>query len=553
MAIGCTFRHSCAAFLVLVGDGLGLADLVGVGLGLADLVGVGLADFVGLGLAVFVGLGDFVGLGLAEALFDGEALLEGLGVALADLLADALGVALAVGFGVLLALADALAVALALAVAVLLALALAVFDGVALGVDTAASSTAVVRPAGAERAAVDRAGGWPQALVAELTVLAWAGPPVTRLVTRPEKTRAALAITLSAAVPVRADLMAAPWVAMVIVVETSHVAGWSHRLCADTIPCWRRPTPAMARQTVNMSPRPARDTIIVMGIIDPLDVLTRPAGSPDRVLRYGPGPEHVADLRVPSPGGRRTPARTGPASLVVLLHGGFWRAAYDRAHLGPMAAALADEGYVVCTPEFRRVGQPGGGWPGTFDDIASAVDTLPGLVGPAVSAVPASRGVAGGGRVVLAGHSAGGHLALWAAARHRLGPRSAWRADPGPGIDGVVALAPVSDLGACYRAGLSDNAAGELLGGGPRERPDRYAAADPAALVPLGVPVRIVHGGDDATVPCAMSRRFVAHAQAAGDDMVLTELVGRGHFDVIDPLSTGWPAVLDAFRRVCSC
>lgn len=295
-----------------------------------------------------------------------------------------------------------------------------------------------------------------------------------------------------------------------------------------------------------MSPRPTLDRIIAMGTPDPSDVLTRPARPPDQVLRYGPGPEHLADLRFPPRAGDGPAAGTQAGGLVVLLHGGFWRAAYDRAHLGPMAAALADEGYVVCTPEFRRVGQPGGGWPGTFDDIAAAVDVLPGLVRSAAPGEPATS------RVVLAGHSAGGHLALWAAARHRLGPDSAWQVAERPRVEGVVALAPVSDLCDCYRAGLSNNAAGELLGGGPAEQPRRYAATDPASLVPLGVPVRIVHGTDDANVPSAMSRRYAARARAADDDVVLTELAGGGHFDVIDPLSPAWPAVLDAFRWAAS-
>ena len=301
-----------------------------------------------------------------------------------------------------------------------------------------------------------------------------------------------------------------------------------------------------------MSPRPALDRIIDMGTPDSPDVLARPARRPDQVLRYGPGPDHVADLRLPPWWAERGAAATDPGALVLLLHGGFWRAAYDRVHLGPMAAALAAEGYVVCTPEFRRVGQPGGGWPGTFDDIAAAVDTLPRLVAEAVAGVSGRPGGAGprAARVVLAGHSAGGHLALWAAARHRLGAGPAWRLAAAPRWAGVVALAPVSDLAACHRAGLSNDAAGELLGGGPGEQPGRYAATDPASLIPLGLPVQIVHGTDDGNVPCAMSRRFAARARAAGDEVVLTELAGCGHFDVIDPLSPAWPAVLGAFRRL---
>jgi acetyl esterase/lipase len=295
--------------------------------------------------------------------------------------------------------------------------------------------------------------------------------------------------------------------------------------------------------------------------VDPRDVLTRPAPPPDHVLRYGPEPDQVADVRLP-PGLGVGAAGRAPA-LVLLLHGGFWRAAYDRTHLGSLAAALAAENFVVCTPEFRRTGQQGGGWPGTFDDVAAAVDRLPELLRSAVegSAVPEA--------VILAGHSAGGHLALWSAGRHRLSPDSPWYRVPGvtaaapdgaggassaevagAEVAGVVALAPVSDLAACYRAGLDQDAAGELLGGGPEEQPSRYAVADPARLVPLGVPVHIVHGTADDRVPFAMSRSFAELARAAGDSVTLDVLAGGGHFGVIDPASAAWPAVLAAFHAV---
>ena len=155
----------------------------------------------------------------------------------------------------------------------------------------------------------------------------------------------------------------------------------------------------------------------------PDDVLTRPAPPPDLVIRYGTGAEHVADVRLPK---RRTGAAVRPAPLVLFLHGGFWRVAYDRSHTGPMAAALAAAGYAVCVPEFRRTGQPGGGWPGTFDDVAAAVDRSPTLVREA-----AGLGVIADGPALLSGHSAGGHLALWAAGRHLLGPDSAWRSAAG--------------------------------------------------------------------------------------------------------------------------
>jgi acetyl esterase/lipase len=262
-------------------------------------------------------------------------------------------------------------------------------------------------------------------------------------------------------------------------------------------------------------------------------------------LRYGPGSEHVADLRLPRP--QAAARETGPAPLVLFLHGGFWRAQYDRTHTWPLGAALASAGFAVCTPEFRRVGQPGGGWPGTFDDVAAAVDDLPDL-----ALAAAGPGGLAPRPLVLAGHSAGGHLALWAVARHRLPRDSRWNVpSPGP-YGGVVGLAAVSDLAACHAARLGGGAADALIGGGPGRYPDRYALADPAALLPLGIRVRLVHGSRDDTVPCAMSRDYEARAAGHGDDVVLDELVGCGHYEPIDPLTAAWPSVLAALRAVAA-
>ncbi len=225
------------------------------------------------------------------------------------------------------------------------------------------------------------------------------------------------------------------------------------------------------------------------------------------------------------------------------LHGGFWRVAYDRSHTGPMATALAAAGYVLCVPEFRRTGQPSGGWPGTLEDVAAAVNQAPGLVREAVG-----PGVIADGPALLAGHSAGGHLALWAAARHLLGPGSAWR--PAQGVRGVVVLAGVSNLAECYDQGLGGGAAAALMGGGPLDFPQRYRAADPAVLLPLGCPVRLVHGSLDDAVPAAMSRGYAALARAAGDDTTMAELPGTSHVDLIDPLSPAWPVVMAAFQAL---
>ncbi|HEX4812648.1 MAG TPA: alpha/beta hydrolase [Nonomuraea sp.] len=246
------------------------------------------------------------------------------------------------------------------------------------------------------------------------------------------------------------------------------------------------------------------------------ELLSRPVRGPDRVLRYGDHSEHVIDIRE---------GTGGPgAPVVVLLHGGFWRAEVDRAHTAPMADALAAHGYTVCTPEFRRIGHEEGGYPGTFDDVTAAVD--------AVLADPPS-----GGGVVLVGHSAGGHLALWSALRHRL-PAGARRHARAP-VRGVVALAAISDVAAVYAEGLGDGAARALLGG----RPALLDEVDPPRLLPYdnGALV-LVHGTKDRVVPVEQSRRLAAREPAAH----FVELPDVGHFKLIDPLSRAWPTVLTA-------
>ena len=202
---------------------------------------------------------------------------------------------------------------------------------------------------------------------------------------------------------------------------------------------------------------------------------------------------------------------------MIFIHGGFWRAAFDRSHAGPLAADLAARGHPVATVEFRRVGQAGGGWPGTFDDVAAAVVA-------AATELP-------DGPPILAGHSAGGQLALWYAGR---APER---------VRAVLALAPVADLTAGYRLGLGDGAVGALLGGSPEEVPDRYAATDPARQVPLPVPAVLVHGTEDDRVPVTVSRGYAA---VAGPAVRLVELPGVEHFGLIDPLSSAWPEVLRA-------
>jgi acetyl esterase/lipase len=251
---------------------------------------------------------------------------------------------------------------------------------------------------------------------------------------------------------------------------------------------------------------------------DPREVLTRPAPPPPALLRYGDGADQVADAW---PGG------DGPC--VLFLHGGFWRSAYDRAHARPLCHALRAEGFPVMSIEYVRTGAPGGGWPGTFDDVRRALRELPAQWGHPPS------------EVVLAGHSAGGHLALWGAAE---------LARAGAPPRGVLGLAAVSDLTASYDLDLDGGAVTALLGGAPAAVAERYLAADPLGRLPVGVPVALVHGTEDAQVPVDFSRRFTAAASAAGDQVTYRELVGVEHFAVIDPESAAWPSVIEALRTV---
>lgn len=263
-----------------------------------------------------------------------------------------------------------------------------------------------------------------------------------------------------------------------------------------------------------------------MSAADPREVLDRPAPGPDQTVRYGPASEHVADLWWPA---CDKPPPADGAPLVVVVHGGFWRAEFDRRHTRPQCTGLVAAGYTVAAIEYRRTGQQGGGWPGTFEDVDAALSAVPGLVAAAATAVGQPVDVR---RTVLLGHSAGGHLVAWAAAARRL-----------PGVLGAVSLAGVLDLALAASLGLDPGASGsavqELLGGLPDDVPDRYALADPTRLDPPAVPVTALHGDADDVVPVELSRSY---ARATGQQLVVLEDVD--HFSVIDPMSVAWSSVL---------
>jgi acetyl esterase/lipase len=200
--------------------------------------------------------------------------------------------------------------------------------------------------------------------------------------------------------------------------------------------------------------------------------------------------------------------------VAIAIHGGYWQARYTKRLEKPVAVDLTRRGLAVWNIEYRRLGQEGG-WPNTFDDVAAAVDLLAELRDPRLDL---------GAGVTVFGHSAGGQLALWAASRKGAAVR----------ICAVCAQAAVCDMVA------GGNSARQLIGGAPDEVPERYAQVDPMQLVPLGVPILLVHGAADATVPVKRSRRFAEAARAAGDHVELIEPNPGGHRAHVDPRSEAW-------------
>jgi acetyl esterase/lipase len=261
-----------------------------------------------------------------------------------------------------------------------------------------------------------------------------------------------------------------------------------------------------------------------------LDYLAR--GQPHR---YGPHRSQRADLHLPR--------GAGPYPVMVMIHGGSWQARYGKIVMRGLAGDLLRRGWAVWNIEYRRIGN-GGGWPETFQDVASAIDRLGEIDAPVDLQ-----------RVSILGHSAGGHLALWAAGRAKL-PTDA------PGALGdsakvaprrVIVQAGVCDLAGAYRKWHGGPVA-DLMGGSPEQWPERYAVADPLANVPLDIPALLIHGVEDATVSIGLSRSYERAARAAGGDVELVEIDGPSgaHRAHIDPRGVAWAAVVSRLERVGS-
>lgn len=291
-------------------------------------------------------------------------------------------------------------------------------------------------------------------------------------------------------------------------IATAAIGVSLYAACARDV---RAPAPAAAAPVASPAPAPGA-SLVQWG-----EFAGRPQPAADARERYGPDSLQVGELRLP--------AGPGPHPVALVLHGGCWRNQYAVDYVRPLAAALARAGVATWAVEFRRLGDPGGGWPGTFDDVAAAARHL---------RVLAERHPLDLSRTVYVGHSAGGQLALWLAAERPAGV---------PAPRGVVSLAGITDLRAYAGPRGCSSAVVPLLGGEPAAVPGRWAAASPVERVPLGVPSRLVQGARDPIVPVAQAHGFAERARAAGDDARVVLLDDAGHFDVVAPWSPAWPAV----------
>ncbi|MEU0118408.1 alpha/beta hydrolase [Streptomyces bobili] len=297
------------------------------------------------------------------------------------------------------------------------------------------------------------------------------------------------------------------------------------------------------------------DVVAARAAAEEESAFSRPAVEPDATAAYGDHPDQLIDFYAPR-------GATGPAPLVVVLHGGAWRAPYDRRHITPFAGFLARRGFAVANVEYRRgagadagaVGDGGGvgdgtgaaavagRWPDTFDDVAAALDALPALARQALPQADVRR-------TVLTGHSAGGHLALWAASRHVLPVGAPWRVDGPPPLRGVVALAPIADFEVADKLAVCGGAARQLLGG-EAHFGERRPYADPALLLPTGIATTLVQGRTDLVVPEAVAESYADAAAKAGEVVGLTLLEDVGHFPLIDPLADACAVVVEEIAQL---
>ncbi|MGW0837379.1 alpha/beta hydrolase family protein [Streptomyces prunicolor] len=289
------------------------------------------------------------------------------------------------------------------------------------------------------------------------------------------------------------------------------------------------------------------DDAAARAVAEEESAFSHPAVDPDSTAAYGDHPDQVIDFYAPR--GERLPGEAPP--LVVVLHGGAWRAPYDRRHITPFADFLARRGFAVANVEYRRgaslpaqggTSPVAGRWPDTFDDVAAALDALPALVREALPQADPRR-------TVITGHSAGGHLALWAAARHVLPKDAPWRTAAPAALRGVIALAPIADFTVAEKLAVCDGAAAQLLGGEAKFA-ERLPYADPTLLLPTGIATTLVQGRADLVVPQAVAESYADAAAKSGEVVGLTLLEDVGHFPLIDPAADACAVVAEEIAQL---
>lgn len=264
------------------------------------------------------------------------------------------------------------------------------------------------------------------------------------------------------------------------------------------------------------------------------DIQKLPVPPADHRIAYGQDPLQFGELRLPK---RETGVRKQPQRypVVIVIHGGCWYSEYELSHIANFAGELTKSGVATWSIEYRRIGNKGGAWPGTFQDVARAADYLREL---------AKQYPLDVNRVIAIGHSAGGQLALWLAARHRLPSESELFIRDPLRLRGVVALAAISDMRG-YGASCGD-AVSKVISGSTGKTPERISQTSPIELLPLGAPQILIHGAKDRIVPFQMTRDYEVVAKSKGDSTRVIELPDAGHFELISPQHSAWMAVRTA-------
>lgn len=272
-----------------------------------------------------------------------------------------------------------------------------------------------------------------------------------------------------------------------------------------------------------------------------MDILSKPVLPADHRIHYGPNDSQFGDLWLPV-------KPSSPPPVIVFIHGGWWKSAYDLGYAGYLCDALKRAGIAMWSLEYRRVGSTGGGWPTTFQDVAAGFEYLKEVS----KKYPLDLS-----RVYTMGHSAGGHLAFWLAGRFHIDPHSEL-SQPPPGIPlrGAIALAGAVGLQLTIRLsgyGMFAHDRSEvieLMGGGPERFADRYRNGDPASLLPLAAPQLLIQGSQDDQIPPDLPSEWVKLAHQRGSTASAHIIPGADHFDIIDPDSKAWPSVMESIRTM---